>query len=118
MEVDPLTGEVFGERDSVAIYPAKHFVTSQEKLNLAIRDIEAEMEERVAWFREQGKLLEAQRLENRTRYDLEMLREAGYCSGVENYSAPLGRRRQGKHSLVSFWTTSRTIFCCLWTKAT
>ena len=95
VEVDPLTGEVFGERDSVAIYPAKHFVTSQEKLNLAIRDIEAEMEERVAWFREQGKLLEAQRLENRTRYDLEMLREAGYCSGVENYSAPLGRRAKG-----------------------
>ncbi len=95
VEVDPLTGEVFGERDSVAIYPAKHFVTSQEKLNLAIRDIEAEMEERVAWFREQGKLLEAQRLENRTRYDLEMLREAGYCSGVENYSAPLGRRARG-----------------------
>ena len=60
VEVDPLTGEVFGERDSVAIYPAKHFVTSQEKLNLAIRDIETEMEERVAWFREQGKLLEAQ----------------------------------------------------------
>ena len=95
VEVDPLTGEVFGERDSVAIYPAKHFVTSQEKLNLAIRDIETEMEERVAWFREQGKLLEAQRLENRTRYDLEMLREAGYCSGVENYSAPLGRRAKG-----------------------
>ena len=95
VEVDPLTGEVFGERDSVAIYPAKHFVTSQEKLNLAIRDIEAEMEEQVAWFREQGKLLEAQRLENRTRYDLEMLREAGYCSGVENYSAPLGRRAKG-----------------------
>ena len=95
IEVDPLTGEVFGERESVEIYPAKHFVTSQEKLLLGIRDIEAEMEERVRWFRDQGKLLEAQRLENRTRYDLEMLQEAGYCSGVENYSAPLGRRAKG-----------------------
>ena len=95
VEIDPLTGEVFGERDSVAIYPAKHFVTSREKLELAIRDIEAELEERVTWFRDRDMLLEAQRLENRTRYDLEMLREAGYCSGVENYSAPLGRRAKG-----------------------
>ena len=95
VELDPLTGEVFGERDSVEIYPAKHFVTSQDKLVLGIKDIEAEMEERVRWFRDQGKLLEAQRLENRTRYDLEMLREAGHCAGVENYSAPLGRRSKG-----------------------
>ncbi len=94
-ELDPLTGEVFGERDSIDIYPAKHFVTSQEKLELAIKDIEQELHDRVQWFRDQGKLLEAQRLENRTRYDIEMLREAGYCSGVENYSAPLGRRLPG-----------------------
>ena len=94
-ELDPLTGEVFGERDSIDIYPAKHFVTSEEKLKLGIRDIEQELNERVLWFRDQGKLLEAQRLENRTRYDIEMLREAGYCSGVENYSAPLGRRSPG-----------------------
>ena len=94
-ELDPLTGEVFGERDSIEIYPAKHFVTSQEKLTLAIQDIEQELQERVQWFKDQGKLLEAQRLENRTRYDIEMLREAGYCSGVENYSAPLGRRSPG-----------------------
>ena len=94
-ELDPLTGEVFGERDSIDIYPAKHFVTSEEKLKLGIRDIERELNERVLWFRDQGKLLEAQRLENRTRYDIEMLREAGYCSGVENYSAPLGRRLPG-----------------------
>ena len=66
VEHDPLTGEVFGERDSVEIYPAKHFVTSQENLVLGIKDIEAEMEERVRWFRDQGKLLEAQRLESRT----------------------------------------------------
>jgi excinuclease ABC subunit B len=95
VELDPLTGEIFGERDSVDIYPAKHFVTSEDKLVLAIKDIEAELEERTAWFREQGKLLEAQRLENRTMHDLEMLREAGYCSGVENYSAHLGRREKG-----------------------
>ena len=94
-ELDPLTGEVFGERDSIEIYPAKHFVTSQEKLTLAIQDIEQELQERTQWFKDQGKLLEAQRLENRTRYDIEMLREAGYCSGVENYSAPLGRRPAG-----------------------
>ena len=94
-ELDPLTGEVFGERDSIDIYPAKHFVTSEEKLKLGIRDIERELNERVLWFRDQGKLLEAQRLENRTKYDIEMLREAGYCSGVENYSAPLGRRSPG-----------------------
>ena len=94
-ELDPLTGEVFGERESIEIYPAKHFVTSQEKLTLAIQDIEQELQERTQWFKDQGKLLEAQRLENRTRYDIEMLREAGYCSGVENYSAPLGRRPPG-----------------------
>ena len=95
IELDPFTGEIFGERNSVSIYPAKHFVTSQDKLQLAVSDIEAELEDRLRWFRDQGKLLEAQRLENRTRYDLEMLREAGYCSGVENYSAPLGRREKG-----------------------
>ena len=95
VELDPLTGEMFGERDSVEIYPAKHFVTSHEKLMLAIQDIRSEVEERVAWFRGQGKLLEAQRLENRTAYDLEMLQEAGYCSGVENYSRHLGRRAAG-----------------------
>ena len=95
IELDPLTGEVFGERDQVDIYPAKHFVTSHEKLVLAIQDIQEEMTERVQWFRDQGKLLEAQRLEARSRYDIEMLREAGYCSGVENYSRHLGRRAPG-----------------------
>jgi excinuclease ABC subunit B len=95
VELDPLTGEIFGELDSVEIYPAKHFVTSEDKLVLAIKDLEVELEERTTWFRDHGKLLEAQRLENRTRYDLEMLREAGYCSGIENYSGPLGRRENG-----------------------
>ena len=95
VELDPLTGELLAERERVDIYPAKHFVTSAEKLEAAIGDIEAEMVERVTFFRSQGKLLEAQRLEHRTRYDMEMLRETGYCAGVENYSQPLGRRPRG-----------------------
>ena len=95
VELDPLTGELLAERERVDIYPAKHFVTSAEKLEAAIADIEAEMHERVAFFRAQGKLLEAQRIEHRTRYDMEMLRETGYCAGVENYSQPLGRRPRG-----------------------
>ena len=95
IQIDPMTGEILQERDSVDIYPAKHFVTSKEKLDLAISDIESELEEQVEWFRNAGKPLEAERIENRTRYDIEMLRESGYCSGVENYSAPLGRRGKG-----------------------
>ena len=95
IQIDPMTGEILRERDSVDIYPAKHFVTSKEKLDLAIRDIENELEEQIEWFRSAGKPLEAERIENRTRYDIEMLRESGYCSGVENYSAPLGRRGKG-----------------------
>jgi excinuclease ABC subunit B len=95
-EVNPLTGEVLSERMSIAIYPAKLFVTPQEKLELALRDIEAELEERLKELHSQGKLLEAQRLEQRTRYDLEMLREIGYCPGVENYSRHLSRRKPGE----------------------
>ena len=95
VEVDPLTGEVLAERAFVDIFPAKHFVTPQEKLALALADIEAELEQRLAELRAQDKLLEAQRLEQRTRYDLEMLREVGYCSGIENYSRHLARRRPG-----------------------
>ncbi|TET37297.1 MAG: excinuclease ABC subunit UvrB [Dehalococcoidia bacterium] len=95
VEVDPLTGELLAERDSIDIYPAKHFVTSHDKLMAAIADIEAELEERLAELRGQGKLLEAARLEARTNYDIEMLREAGYCTGVENYSRHLSRRAPG-----------------------
>jgi excinuclease ABC subunit B len=94
-ELDPLTGELLIERSGVDIYPAKHFVTSQEKLGDAIRDIEAELEERIAEFEAQDKLLEAQRLRQRTNFDLEMLREVGYCNGVENYSRHLQRREPG-----------------------
>ncbi len=95
MEVDPLTGELLAERDSIDIYPAKHFVTSQDKLMAAIEDIKVELEERLNELKGQGKLLEAARLEARTNYDIEMLREAGYCTAVENYSRHLARRAPG-----------------------
>ncbi len=94
-EVDPLTGEVLRRLDELDIFPAKHFITPQEKLDEAIADIEQELAERVKWFEERGKLLEAQRIQQRVSYDLEMLREMGYCSGVENYSRPLSRRPPG-----------------------
>jgi len=94
-EFDPLTGEVLVERTAVDIYPAKHFVTTKEKLDAAIVDIEAELWECVRRFEAQGKLLEAQRLRERTLRDLEMLREVGYCHGVENYSRHLSRRAPG-----------------------
>ncbi|HQC82981.1 MAG TPA: excinuclease ABC subunit UvrB [Bacillota bacterium] len=85
-EMNPLTGEIYGLRNHVSVFPASHYVTSKEKMELAIQSIEAELEERVKWFKEQGKLVEAQRLEQRTRYDLELLREIGSCKGIENYS--------------------------------
>jgi excinuclease ABC subunit B len=95
LELDPLTGEVLAEKDSIDVYPAKHFVTSKEKLDAAIADIQAELKERLEQFRSEGKILEAARLEERTNYDIESLREAGYCSGVENYSRHLARRAAG-----------------------
>jgi excinuclease ABC subunit B len=95
VEVDPLTGEMLAERDSIDIYPAKHFVTSQEKLTAALADIRVELEERLDELRRQGKVLEAARLESRTNYDMEMLQEVGYCTGVENYSRHLARRLPG-----------------------
>lgn len=91
-----LTGDVLDTRDTMALYPAKHFVTSQPNLQRAISSISAELEERLAELRSQSKLLEAQRLEQRARFDLEMLREIGYCSGIENYSRHLSSRRQGE----------------------
>jgi excinuclease ABC subunit B len=94
-EVDALTGEVIAEREHVAIFPASHFVTREEKMRIAIENIEKELEERLRELREQGKLLEAQRLEQRTRYDLEMMREMGFCSGIENYSRHLALRPPG-----------------------
>ena len=92
VEIDPLTGELLAERQEIAIYPAKHFVTTQERLELATKDIEVELAERLQDLRAQDKILEAARLESRTNYDLEMLREVGFCNGVENYSCHLARR--------------------------
>ncbi|MEN2467827.1 excinuclease ABC subunit UvrB [Ornithinibacillus sp. FSL M8-0202] len=94
-EVDALTGEIIGDREHVAIFPASHFVTREEKLKLAIANIEKELEERLEELRGQNKLLEAQRLEQRTNYDLEMMREMGFCSGIENYSRHLTLREAG-----------------------
>jgi excinuclease ABC subunit B len=88
-EIDVLTGEIIGERDHVAIFPASHYVTGEEMMRKALRTIEEELEERLAFFRAEGKLLEAQRLEQRTRYDMEMMQEMGFCSGIENYSRHL-----------------------------
>lgn len=94
-EFENLTGKVLGEREHVAIYPNTHYVTAPEYLDTAIEAIETELEGRLDELKAQGKLLEAQRLEQRTRYDIEMLREVGYCSGVENYSQPLSGREPG-----------------------
>ena len=94
-EIDSITGEILAERTHIAIYPASHFVTSRENLLRAAHDIEAELEERLTWFKQHDRLLEAQRLEQRTRYDLEMMQEMGYCSGIENYSRHLTGRAAG-----------------------
>ena len=103
--IDPLTGEILQERDKVAIYPAKHFVTSKAHLEEACGKIEAELGERLKMLRDMNKLLEAQRLEMRTRYDLEMLRELGYCTGIENYSRHLTNRQKGErpYTLIDFF---------------
>lgn len=94
-EVDALTGEIIGYRDHVAIYPASHFATSSDKVKKAIVTIEEELEDRLRYLRDRDKLLEAQRLEQRTRYDLEMLQEMGFCTGIENYSRHMSGREPG-----------------------
>jgi len=95
VDVDPLTGEILAHRDDVGIYPAKHFVTNADKLKVAIKDIEQELEERLKELNDQGRILEAARLKQRTAFDLEMMQEAGYCAGIENYSMHLSRRQPG-----------------------
>ena len=94
--VDPLTGEIVEELERLVLFPASHYVTDEQRLTIAIGQIETELEERLAWFDERGKLLEAQRLRMRTAYDLEMLREVGSCSGIENYSRHLDGRDAGE----------------------
>ena len=112
VQIDPLTGELLGERDDVEVYPAKHFVTSEEKLKLAFSTIADELQERLAELRAQGKGLEAQRLESRTNYDLEMLRETGYCAGIENYSRHLSQRAAGStpYTLLDYFPEDFLLF--------
>lgn len=95
-EIDTLTGEVIGDRDHIAIFPATHFLTSDDVMNVALPEIKDEMEKQVAKFEKEGKLLEAQRLKQRTTYDIEMMREMGYTSGIENYSRFMDRRKPGQ----------------------
>ena len=112
VELDPLTGEVLSERNDIDIYPAKHFVTSEEKLKEAIRNIEIELDEELKFLNRKGKLLEAQRLEQRTRYDIEMMRETGYCAGVENYSRHLAAREPGStpYTLMDYFPEDYLLF--------
>ncbi|HEY3267275.1 MAG TPA: excinuclease ABC subunit UvrB [Armatimonadota bacterium] len=103
--LDPLTGEVLHEQDRVSFFPASHFVSSQQTIERALQDIEVELEEQLKVFNSQNKLLEAQRLEQRTRYDMEMIREVGFCSGIENYSRHMDGRAPGSapYTLLSYF---------------
>ena len=104
-EMNPLTGEILGLRNHIAIYPASHYVTSKENMERALLTIEQELEERVQWFKDRGKLLEAQRIEQRTRYDMEMLREIGTCKGIENYSRHINGLEAGvrPYTLIDYF---------------
>lgn len=104
-EVDALTGEIMGEREHVAIFPAKHFVTNDDQMEVAIANIQEELEWRLKILRDNDQLLEAQRLEQRTNYDIEMMREMGYCSGIENYSRHMDGRKEGEapYTLLDFF---------------
>ena len=110
--LDPLTGEILGDQEYVEIYPAKHFVTSKEKLQMAIKDIEEELHAHLKFLKSADKLLEAQRLESRTKYDLEMLEMAGYCAGVENYSRHLSQREAGStpYTLLDYFPEDFVLF--------
>ncbi|MDE2825554.1 MAG: excinuclease ABC subunit UvrB, partial [Gemmatimonadota bacterium] len=101
-EFDPLTGEVLAERDRIAVYPARHFVTTAPRLDQAMKAIEEELDERLRVLYDENKLLEAQRLEQRTRFDLEMMREIGFCAGIENYSMHLSGRSPGERPFCLF----------------
>jgi excinuclease ABC subunit B len=102
LEVDPVTGEILQKLDEVAIYPATHYITSEEKMKAAIQSIETELDEQLRQFRETGMLLEAQRIEQRTRFDLEMMQELGFCQGIENYSRHLTGRAPGEAPATLF----------------
>ena len=104
-EIDALTGEIVGERNHVSIYPASHYATTQKKVEKAIVTIEEELEDRLKYFKDHNKLLEAQRLEQRTRYDIEMLKEMGFCTGIENYSRHMSQRKPGSrpYTLIDYF---------------
>jgi excinuclease ABC subunit B len=109
---DPLTGEVLDEIDHVAVWPASHYVTEEETLERSVMAIKQEMDERLAWFEERGKELEAHRLRQRTEYDIEMLKELGFCSGIENYSRILDGREPGSppHTLIDYFPDDFVVF--------
>ena len=111
-ELDATTGEILGTKREFTVFPASHYVTPADKLRLAMTDIEAELEERCKWFEEHGRLLEAQRLRQRTNFDLEMMRETGTCAGIENYSLHLTRRKPGEapYTLMDFLPDDALIF--------
>jgi excinuclease ABC subunit B len=111
-QVDPLTGEVLADLDRTVIWPATHFLTPSDQLEKAIQDIEEELDQRLEWLRSRGKLLEEQRLRMRTMYDLEMLRETGYCHGIENYSRHLSGRKEGEppYTLIDFFSEEMLTF--------
>jgi len=112
LDLDPVTGEILGPRDTLHVFPASHYITPADKLRIALQDIEAELEERCTWFDEHGRLLESQRLRQRTNFDLEMLRETGTCAGIENYSRHLTRRQPGDapFTLMDFLPDDTVIF--------
>ena len=111
-ELDSVTGEILGVKNEFTVFPASHYVTPADKLRIAMTDIEAELEERCKWFEDHGRLLEAQRLRQRTNFDLEMLRETGTCAGIENYSRHLTRRQPGEapYTLMDFLPDDTIIF--------
>lgn len=111
-EIDPLTGELLGHLKHAAIYPASHYIVPQDKMKAAIHELEEELDERLAYFRENGKLLEAQRIEQRTRYDIEMLQEIGFCTGIENYSRVLAGRKPGSapYTLLDYFPKDFLLF--------
>ena len=111
-EINPLTGELLGFLKHAAIYPASHYIVSRDKMNRAINEINQELDMRLAYFREKGMLLEAQRIEQRTRYDLEMLQEIGFCTGIENYSRVLSGRKPGSapYTLLDYFPDDFVLF--------
>ncbi len=111
-EINPLTGELIANLRHAAIYPASHYIVPQDKMQIAIKEIESELESRLAYFRNEGKLLEAQRIEQRTRYDIESLLEIGFCSGIENYSRVLSGRKPGSmpYTLLDYFPEDFLLF--------